>query len=44
LGLIPAVIIGFVLGIYLVQKINNEKYRQLILLLTGIGGLAIFFQ
>lgn len=44
LSLIPAVIAGFCLGIFLVKKINNDKYRQLILLLTGIGGLAILLQ
>ena len=44
LSLIPAVIAGFCLGIFLVKKINNDKYRQLILLLTGLGGLAILLQ
>lgn len=44
LSLIPAVLIGFGFGVFLVKKINNDKYRQLILLLTGLGGLAILFQ
>ncbi len=44
ISLIPAVILGFGLGVFLVKKINNEKYRQLILLLTGLGGLAILLQ
>ena len=44
LSLIPAVIAGFYLGVFLVKKINNDKYRQLILLLTGLGGLAILLQ
>ena len=44
LSLIPSVIGGFCLGIFLIKKINNEKYRQLILLLTGLGGLAILLQ
>ncbi len=44
LSLIPSVIGGFCLGIFLIKKINNEKYRQLILLLTGLGGLAILIQ
>ena len=26
------------------KKINNNNYRKLILLLTGLGGLAILFQ
>lgn len=44
LSLIPAVVIGFGLGVFLVKKINNNNYRKLILLLTGLGGLAILFQ
>jgi hypothetical protein len=44
LTLIPAVISGLLLGVFLVKKINNDKYRELILILTGLGGLAIFFQ
>jgi len=44
LSLIPTVIAGFCLGVFLVKKINNDKYRQLILLLTGLGGLAILLQ
>ena len=44
LSLVPAVILGFMFGISLVKKIKNDRYRQLILLLTGLGGLAIFFQ
>jgi len=44
LSLIPAVILGFMFGVSIVKKIKNDRYRQLILLLTGLGGLAIFFQ
>jgi hypothetical protein len=44
MGLIPTVIAGFGLGVFLVKKINNDKYRQLILVLTGLGGLAILLQ
>ena len=44
LSLIPSVVLGFGLGVFLVKKIKNENYRQLILLLTGLGGIAIFFQ
>ncbi len=44
LSLIPAVILGFMFGVSIVKKIKNDIYRQLILLLTGLGGLAIFFQ
>lgn len=44
MSLIPLVILGFGLGVFLVKKINNEKYRTLILVLTGLGGLAILVQ
>ena len=44
LTLIPAVISGLLLGVFLVKKINNNKYRKLILIFTGLGGLAILFQ
>ena len=44
LSLIPAVILGFMIGVSIVKKIKNDRYRQLILLLTGLGGLTIFFQ
>jgi uncharacterized membrane protein YfcA len=42
--LIPIVISGFGLGVFMVKRINNVKYRQLILVLTGLGGLAILLQ
>ena len=44
LSLIPVVIFGFGLGVFLVKKIKNDKYRQLILLMTGLGGLVILLQ
>ncbi|MGB0316773.1 MAG: sulfite exporter TauE/SafE family protein [Flavobacteriaceae bacterium] len=44
LKLVPFVIIGLVMGVFLVQKIENEHYRKLILLFTAIGGIAILFN
>lgn len=44
LSLIPAVILGFSLGVYFVKKIKNDKYRLLILLMTGLGGLVILLK
>lgn len=44
LKLVPFVIIGLVMGVFLVQKIENENYRKLILLFTAIGGIAILFN
>ncbi|MDH5397840.1 MAG: sulfite exporter TauE/SafE family protein [Cyclobacteriaceae bacterium] len=42
LRLIPGIVAGFVLGVALVKKIREKKYRQLIILLTGVGALLIF--
>ena len=44
LTLIPAVISGLLLGVFFFFFINNDKYRKLILIFTGLGGLAILFQ
>ena len=44
MSLIPAVFVGFSLGIFIVKKIKNDKYRQLILLLTCIGALGVLIQ
>ena len=44
LKLVPFVIIGLVMGVFLVQKIENEHYQKLILLFTAIGGIAILFN
>ena len=42
--LIPALLLGLLLGVFLVKRIKNDNYRKLILLFTALGGLAIFFQ
>jgi uncharacterized protein len=44
LKLVPFVMIGLIVGVLLVQKIENESYRKLILLFTAIGGIAILFN
>ena len=44
LSLVPFVLIGLVLGIWLVKKIKNDSYRKLILLFTALGGVAILLQ
>lgn len=44
LKLIPFVIIGLVLGVFFVQKIENESYRKLILIFTAAGGIAILIN
>lgn len=42
--LIPAVVIGFFLGAYIVKLISNVNYRRFILIVTAIGGFAMLFS
>lgn len=42
--LIPAVIIGFFLGAYIVKLISNVNYRRFILIVTALGGLIMLFK
>ena len=42
--LIPFVIIGLIIGVFIVKKIENKNYRKLILILTAIGGIGILFK
>lgn len=44
LRLVPALLIGFVFGLWVVHKIQDELYRKLILLLTALGAIVIFFR
>jgi uncharacterized membrane protein YfcA len=41
--LIPAVVLGFFLGAYIVKLISNVNYRHFILIVTAIGGLIMLF-
>ena len=42
--LLPAVLVGFWLGIKIVSKIKEENYRKIVIVLTFLGALAIFFK
>ncbi len=44
LVLIPGVILGFFIGVKIVKKIHNDNYRRLILILTLLGAVIIFFR
>ena len=44
LVLIPAILVGFFLGIKLVKLINNEAYRKFIIIVTAIGALVLLFK
>jgi hypothetical protein len=42
--LIPAVILGFFLGVFIVKLISNVNYRRFILIVTAIGGVVMLFR
>ena len=42
--LVPAVIIGFFLGAYIVKFISNVNYRRFILIVTATGGIILLFR
>lgn len=44
LRLVPAIFIGFFIGVRLVKVIREKGYRQLILILTAIGAVMILFK
>lgn len=44
LFLLPFVLLGLWLGVLMVKKINDRYYRQLIMILTGVGALIILIR
>lgn len=42
--MIPFVVVGFFIGTRIVKKLTNDNYRKMILVLTIIGAVAIFFR
>jgi len=42
--LLPALIIGFVLGLKIVSKIKDDNYRKIVIALTLVGAIVIFFK
>ena len=44
LFLIPAILIGFYIGVLIVKRINNDAYRKFILAATAIGALLILIN
>lgn len=44
LMLLPALVIGFYSGIYLVARIQDNSYRKVVIVLTMIGAAFIFFK
>jgi uncharacterized membrane protein YfcA len=44
LYLIPALVIGFVLGIRVVRQLDDAVYRKLVIVLTLLGALTMLFR
>jgi hypothetical protein len=42
--LLPAVAIGFVIGVMIVRRIHEEQYRNVVIVLTMIGAAVIFLK
>lgn len=42
--LVPAIVLGLIIGVYLVKIIKNQFYRKMILVLTAIGAVLIFLR
>lgn len=42
--LIPAVLIGFFIGVHIIKLISNLNYRRFILIVTAIGGIIMLFS
>ncbi len=42
--LIPVIVIGFFVGVYIVKLISNVNYRRFILVITAAGGLVMLFR
>jgi uncharacterized membrane protein YfcA len=42
--LIPFVILGLIVGVFLVKKIKDDGYRKLIMIFTALGGIIILFN
>lgn len=42
--LLPALVLGFILGIRIVARITDDRYRKVVILLTLIGAILIFYR
>jgi len=42
--LLPALIIGFILGLKIVSTIKDDNYRKIVIALTLVGAMVIFFK
>ncbi len=44
LALFPSLLIGFILGAFIVGKMNDKLYRQLVLVMTAAAGLVLLLR
>ena len=44
LSLFPALLVGFILGVFVIGKMSDKLYRQLVLVMTAIAGLVLLFR
>ncbi len=44
IAIVPALVLGLFSGVYLVKKISDAFFRKMILLLTAIGAIILFFK
>ena len=44
LFLIPAEILGFIIGLRIVKRINDKQFRKFILIVTALGAAILFFR
>jgi uncharacterized membrane protein YfcA len=44
LWLLPAIIIGFILGVTVIKKTPDALFRRMILVLTAVGAVILFFR
>lgn len=44
LRLIPGVLLGFIVGVKIIEKINESFFRKMILVLTALGAIMIFVK
>jgi uncharacterized membrane protein YfcA len=42
--LLPIILVGFCIGIYIVKKISNTNYRRFVLAVTAIGGVIMLLR
>ncbi len=44
LYLVPAEILGFIIGLRIVKRINDKQFRKFILFVTAMGAIILFFR